>query len=121
MPGTGLEPAHLAACAPETHASTNSAIRASCYQSVKKKQAPDLLRAMNETRTRDPDLGKVVLYQLSYHRISRLLKNIFFSQKRLQRYSVLSTSPNFSALFCKKVYNLQLISADIFAGIGRLP
>ena len=25
--------------------------------------------AMNETRTRDPDLGKVVLYQLSYHRI----------------------------------------------------
>ena len=24
--------------------------------------------AMNETRTRDPDLGKVVLYQLSYHR-----------------------------------------------------
>ncbi len=24
---------------------------------------------MNETRTRDPDLGKVVLYQLSYHRI----------------------------------------------------
>ena len=28
VPGTGLEPAHLAACAPETHASTNSAIRA---------------------------------------------------------------------------------------------
>ena len=24
---------------------------------------------MNETRTRDPDLGKVVLYQLSYHRM----------------------------------------------------
>ena len=24
----------------------------------------------NETRTRDPDLGKVVLYQLSYSRIS---------------------------------------------------
>ena len=91
VPGTGLEPAHLAACAPETHASTNSAIRASCYQSVKKKQAPDLLRAMNETRTRDPDLGKVVLYQLSYHRNSRLLKNNFFSQKRLQRYDVLYT------------------------------
>ena len=87
----------------------------------KKKQALDLLGAMNETRTRDPDLGKVVLYQLSYHRISRLLKNIFFSQNRLQRYSVLSASPNFSALFCKKVYNLQLISAEIFAGIGRLP
>ena len=26
VPRTGLEPAHLAACAPETHASTNSAI-----------------------------------------------------------------------------------------------
>ena len=28
----------------------------------------DLRRAENETRTRDPDLGKVVLYQLSYFR-----------------------------------------------------
>ncbi len=26
-------------------------------------------RAENETRTRDPNLGKVVLYQLSYFRI----------------------------------------------------
>ena len=26
-------------------------------------------RAANETRTRDPDLGKVVLYQLSYFRL----------------------------------------------------
>ena len=60
VPRTGLEPAHLAACAPETHASTNSAIWA------KKKGAA------NETRTRDPDLGKVVLYQLSYCR-----KNLF--------------------------------------------
>jgi hypothetical protein len=28
--------------------------------------------AGNETRTRDPDLGKVVLYQLSYSRIREL-------------------------------------------------
>ena len=28
-----------------------------------------LFGAGNETRTRDPDLGKVVLYQLSYSRI----------------------------------------------------
>ena len=28
--------------------------------------------AGNETRTRDPDLGKVVLYQLSYSRILKL-------------------------------------------------
>ena len=27
-----------------------------------------MLRAENETRTRDPNLGKVVLYQLSYFR-----------------------------------------------------
>jgi hypothetical protein len=30
--------------------------------------------AGNETRTRDPDLGKVVLYQLSYSRISIVVK-----------------------------------------------
>ena len=29
----------------------------------------NLSRAENETRTRDPNLGKVVLYQLSYFRI----------------------------------------------------
>jgi hypothetical protein len=28
------------------------------------------LRARNETRTRDPNLGKVVLYQLSYSRMT---------------------------------------------------
>ena len=30
--------------------------------------------AGNETRTRDPDLGKVVLYQLSYSRIVKLYR-----------------------------------------------
>ncbi len=34
--------------------------------------------AGNETRTRDPDLGKVVLYQLSY---SRILQNILFIKR----------------------------------------
>ena len=33
---------------------------------------PEHLRAENGTRTRDPDLGKVVLYQLSYFRKSAL-------------------------------------------------
>ncbi len=33
----------------------------------------EFFRAEDETRTRDPNLGKVVLYQLSYFRI--LLKN----------------------------------------------
>ena len=31
-------------------------------------------RAANETRTRDPDLGKVVLYQLSYCRKKSIFK-----------------------------------------------
>ena len=40
----------------------------------KKRKAPFpgllyALRARNETRTRDPNLGKVVLYQLSYSRM----------------------------------------------------
>ena len=30
-----------------------------------------LIRAGNGTRTRDPNLGKVVLYQLSYSRVTR--------------------------------------------------
>src|SRR5512142_1026232 len=32
---------------------------------------PAVSRAGNGTRTRDPNLGKVVLYQLSYSRVSR--------------------------------------------------
>ncbi len=30
----------------------------------------EIKRAENGTRTRDPDLGKVVLYQLSYFRLN---------------------------------------------------
>jgi hypothetical protein len=30
-----------------------------------------MIGAGNETRTRDPNLGKVVLYQLSYSRLSK--------------------------------------------------
>ena len=32
-----------------------------------------MIGAGNETRTRDPDLGKVVLYQLSYSRIGIII------------------------------------------------
>ena len=54
VPRTGVEPARLSALAPETSASTIP--------------PPGHLDswAENETRTRDPNLGKVVLYQLSY-------------------------------------------------------
>ena len=46
--------------------STDSTIRASLVE-----------RAKNGTRTRDPDLGKVVLYQLSYFRVLLITKAIF--------------------------------------------
>jgi hypothetical protein len=39
-------------------------------------EMPFLLGAKNGTRTRDPDLGKVVLYQLSYFRLSKGSANI---------------------------------------------
>ncbi len=35
-----------------------------------------MIGAGNETRTRDPDLGKVVLYQLSYSRIGLVCTSI---------------------------------------------
>ncbi len=54
------------------------------------------LRAENETRTRDPNLGKVVLYQLSYFRIA-LLK-----QKRLFRFC--------ECKGMKFLFNLQIFS-----------
>ena len=41
-------------------------------------------RAENGTRTRDPNLGKVVLYQLSYCRIGNACKRSI-SDLRLQR------------------------------------
>ena len=45
-------------------------------------------RAENETRTRDPNLGKVVLYQLSYFR--KFLRNFWFFGLRLGNTSKLS-------------------------------
>ena len=64
VPRTGLEPACLSTHAPETCASTNSATWAKdLFQYIKD------VGAENETRTRDPNLGKVMLYQLSYFRI----------------------------------------------------
>ena len=46
-------------------------------------------RAENETRTRDPDLGKVVLYQLSYFRNffdSKIKIKCLPTRKRVQKY-----------------------------------
>ena len=57
-------------------------------------------RAANETRTRDPNLGKVVLYQLSYCR--KMFKNIALIRKRVQRYCFFLNRPNIFAKKCKK-------------------
>ena len=70
VPRTGLEPARRETHAPETCASTNSATWALVLRQLK--SLSEYQRAANETRTRDPDLGKVVLYQLSYCRILTL-------------------------------------------------
>ena len=40
------------------------------------------LRGENETRTRDPNLGKVMLYQLSYFRIWDCKSNNFFTSSK---------------------------------------
>ena len=63
MPRTGLEPARLSTLAPETSAST---IPPPGQQNTR--TGALIERAENEARTRDPNLGKVVLYQLSYFR-----------------------------------------------------
>ena len=57
-------------------------------------------RAANETRTRDPNLGKVMLYQLSYCR--KMLKNIALVRKRVQRYCFFLIWPNIFEKKCKK-------------------
>ncbi len=60
--------------------STDSTIRASFQR-----------RAENETRTRDPNLGKVMLYQLSYFRIFNGCKDrsFYYSRKIFyQKYTV---------------------------------
>ena len=53
--------------------------------------------AENETRTRDPDLGKVVLYQLSYFRlrIARQRYNFFLIRNYFFKKNFLLLTPNF--------------------------
>ena len=67
VPRTGLEPARRETHAPETCASTNSATWAFWSKQCASWVIQNVW-AENGTRTRDPNLGKVVLYQLSYFR-----------------------------------------------------
>ncbi len=61
-------------------------------------------RARNETRTRDPDLGKVVLYQLSYSR-SKTVRNI--------NNSLIITLKAFANI--GKIFNSQFILRNILS------
>ena len=65
--------------------------------------------AENGTRTRDPNLGKVVLYQLSYF---RLFPNFHRSVPLNASAKVLlfSELPNFSSIFLKKNVHFALFS-----------
>ena len=62
------------------------------------------LGAENETRTRDPNLGKVVLYQLSYFRNKILLLTTTTFRLRVQRYTFFFILQIFFALMLKKYY-----------------
>ena len=76
MPKTGLEPARCETHAPETCASTNSAtwaLNLNLSWFIIKNN-----RAENGNRTRDPNLGKVVLYQLSYFRMLLIRSTLYF-------------------------------------------
>jgi hypothetical protein len=62
-------------------------------------------RAKDEARTRDPDLGKVVLYQLSYFRIGLAkVKQIRFLQNKTAK-KLSSTSQPLDFLQFKKCFN----------------
>ena len=67
-------------------------LRGEKYEYTKKEERTSLCclilslkRAENEARTRDPNLGKVMLYQLSYFRIRTLAVSVI-SDLRVQRY-----------------------------------
>ena len=74
------------------------------------------LWAENETRTRDPNLGKVVLYQLSYFRNTNILK--FYDYN----FPVASAKVRHFFLFCKFFTNFfwKIASFYMFIDILRL-
>ena len=91
VPRTGLEPARLSTLAPETSASTIPPPGQAFVVRFL------FFRAENEARTRDPNLGKVMLYQLSYFRIFPQLR--LFSRLRMQRYDLFLNLQAFSKIF----------------------
>ena len=79
VPGGGIEPPRpqwpqdFKSCV-----STSSTIRASAIDALSEKKPSSeglYFRAKDGIRTRDPNLGKVMLYQLSYFRVLKGLQN----------------------------------------------
>ena len=66
------------------------------YDTKKSLRKSEAFGAENETRTRDPNLGKVVLYQLSYFRITQMNCFVPFG---IAKVSIIFNSPNFLATF----------------------
>jgi hypothetical protein len=68
-------------------------------------QVIEKLGAGNETRTRDPDLGKVVLYQLSYSRVAKKQVENFRSKAR----EVKANRPPASKkiLYCRRLIEIS--------------
>ena len=54
------------------------------YQLSYSRRPELVIGAGNETRTRDPNLGKVMLYQLSYSRITRRVQRDLERETRLE-------------------------------------
>ena len=105
VPRTGLEPARLAAHAPETCASTNSATWAF---SVCKYQT--LFRMLSGKRDSDPRPQPwqgcalpTELFPLVYR--TKLSVLAYLSRLRMQRYDFFSNCQNFSMFFFKKSTN----------------
>ncbi len=80
MPGAGIEPARgypqgILSPSRLANFATPATQTGAAYSA-----APVVLlhpfRAGNGTRTRDPNLGKVVLYQLSYSRVRRMVDRL---------------------------------------------
>ena len=72
------------------------------FSKVKSAFLLTLCGAENEARTRDPNLGKVVLYQLSYFRMS--LETVFVSFG-IAKVRIIFNSPNF---FVKNIEKLSI-------------
>ena len=68
--------------------------------------------AENETRTRDPDLGKVVLYQLSYFRLASPIGNLVFPRFPLANCAAKVQLFSIPQVFLIKIFFLCSFYAD---------